>query len=185
MQDSNNIINGNVPPPGENGDGVVEPMADAGEASVTQEQMEEVQRELDDVKTRLLRVAADYQNYVKRSASAVEEARKYQLVEATKPMLAVLDLFDKALKVDLEKTSAAALLEGMTLVRAELLKRLGELGVKVMEVKTGDAFNPEHHEAMLHQQVEGLEAHHVAAVFEPGYMLGERVLRPAKVSVTG
>ncbi len=175
----------NIHPSGENSNGMVEPMGDAGETPVGEDQLRVVQSELDDVKTRLLRVAADYQNYVKRSATAVEEARKYQLMEAMKPLLPVLDLFDKALKVDLEKTSAAALLEGMTLVRAELMKRLGELGVEPMVVNQGDVFEPERHEAMLHQAVEGLEANKVAAVFEPGYMLGERVLRPAKVSVTG
>lgn len=181
MKDSNNPIDN---PPGENTNGMVEPMADAGETPVAEDQMTVVQRELDDVKTRLLRVAADYQNYVKRSASAVEEARRYQLMESMRPLLPVLDLFDKALQVDLSKTSPAALLEGVTLVRSELLKRLGELGVKMMDVKSGDAFDPEHHEAMLHQPMEGMKHDHVAAVFEPGYMLGERVLRPAKVSVT-
>lgn len=165
-------------------DGTVEPMADAGETPVSEDQMTVVQRELDDVKTRLLRMAADYQNYVRRSAQAVEDARRYQLMDAMKPLLPVLDLFDKALGVDPAKASTESLLQGMALVRAELVKRLGELGVKVMDVKIGDPFNPEYHEAMLHQPVEGLKADHVAAVFEPGYLLGDRVLRPAKVSVT-
>ena len=156
----------------------------AAEQPTSEQQIATLQTELDDLHDRLLRVTADYQNFARRSQQNVIEARQQQVTDMARALLTVLDHFDRALEGDHSKVSAQSLLEGVKIVRDELLKTLERFGVKRMAVKQGEPFDPARHEALMHQAVEGLEPHHVANELAPGYTLNDRTLRPAKVSVT-
>jgi molecular chaperone GrpE len=140
--------------------------------------------ESDDLRNRLLRVSADYQNFVRRSQQGIADARALQTMEICKSLVNVLDSFDHALAVDPEKTGVASLLQGMQMVRDQLLKALEAHGVRRLEVKPGDPFDPVVHEALMNQKVEGLAPNLVAAQLQPGYVLGDKTIRPAKVSVS-
>ena len=142
-----------------------------------------LEKERDELHERLLRVSADYQNYVRRSSQNVTAARDQQLIEIAKALITVLDHFDRALAVDPQKTTSASLLEGVQMVRDELLRALERLGIQRLNVKTGDAFDPNYHEALMRQPVEGVESDHVAEQLQPGYTLGEKTVRPAQVTV--
>jgi molecular chaperone GrpE len=148
-----------------------------------EQQVAGLQTELDDLQARLLRATADYQNLGRRAQREVVDARQQQLMEVAKALLAVLDHFDRALEVDTAKVSVQSVLQGVHMVRDELTKMLERFDIRRLDAKPGDAFEPARHEAMLHQAVPGVPAGHVASQLQPGYTLGDRVLRPAKVSV--
>ena len=137
-----------------------------------------------DLESKYLRAAADLQNYARRARQNIVDARQQQLMDVARALVVVLDHFDHALEVDLEKTSPQALLQGVQIVRDELLGALEKFGVRRLEVKPGDEFDPNQHEAMMQQAVEGVGPNRVAAQFQPGYTLQDKTLRPAKVSVT-
>ena len=98
-------------------------------------------------------------------------------------LLTIMDHFDHAMNIDVEKTTMEGLLEGIQIVRDEMIKTLARFGVKRMNVSTGDEFDPSRHEAMMHQLVETLNSNQIAIELQPGYTLGDMILRPAKVSV--
>ncbi len=142
-----------------------------------------VQRELDDVKDRLLRTMADYQNYARRAQQNVVEARQQATADIARALLNVLDHFDNALAVDAEKISAQDLLKGVVIVRDELLRTLERFEVRRLDVQRGEDFDPVRHEALMHQADEKLKTNQITNVLQPGYSIGERTLRPAKVAV--
>ncbi len=155
-----------------------------GESGETSE-VEKLKAELADTHARLLRVSADYQNFVRRSHQNIETTREQTIMSIARSLLTVMDHFDHALAVDPEKTDTTALLSGVQIVRDELMRALEGCGVKRLEVAPGDAFDPNQHEAMLRQPSEEIDPDHVVAQLQPGYLLGEKTLRPAKVSVAG
>lgn len=154
--------------------------ADSGAEVVT---VEMLQGELDDLRSRLLRVSADYQNFARRARQNADEAREQAVMELAKAMVTVLDHFDLALQVDLDKASVPSVLEGMRIVREELLRSLGRFGIERLEVSRGDEFVPGRHEAVMQQAAEGVPSQHVAQQLQPGYVMGDKTLRPAKVAV--
>ena len=160
---------------------VTQPVAE--HVPALEQQVAGLQGELEDLQARLLRATADYQNLGRRAQREVLEARQQQLMEMARALLTVLDHFDRALEVDTAKVSAQSELEGVHMVRDELTKMLERFGIRRLDAKPGEAFEPARHEAMLHQSVPGVPPGRVAAQLQPGYTLGDRVLRPAKVSV--
>lgn len=172
------------PPPDKQASENQAPQTPAGDAAPPDQQVATLQTELDDLQQRLLRVSADYQNYVKRTQQNLSEAQQYQTMQVARALLPVLDHFDRALEVDPNSSSAASLLQGMQILRTDLLKALDGFGVRPMTVNVGEAFDPQRHEALMRQPVEGMKSNHIAAVFQGGYTFGEKTLRPAKVSVT-
>ena len=139
--------------------------------------------ERDEIEARLLRVSADYQNFVRRSMQNTEDARQQQLLQMTKALLTPLDHFDHALAVDSANTSCKSLLQGVGMVRDELAKVLEQFGIKRLEVSVGDVFDPMCHEAIQRMAVEAVDSGAVAEQVQPGYLLGDKTIRPAKVVV--
>ena len=158
------------------------PTSDSGSATADAESP--VCEECAEMESKYLRAVADLQNYAKRTRQNIADARQQQLMDVARALVIVLDHFDHALEADPDRTSTDALLKGVRIVRDELLGSLEKFGVKRYEAKQGDQFDPNRHEAMMRQAVEGLEPDRVAAQLQPGYMLEEKTLRPAKVSVT-
>ena len=152
-------------------------------ASTGDDPFTSLQKDRDEVHARLLRVSADYQNYVRRSGQNISAARDQMLMDMAKALITVMDHFDRALEVDIESTSAQNLLDGMQIVRDELLRALERFGIQRLNVRTGDVFDPTRHEALMRQATEGVETDCVAAQLQPGYTLGDKTVRPAQVTV--
>jgi len=142
-----------------------------------------LQKERDELQAKLIRVSADYQNFVRRSHQNTVDARQQQQVLMAKALVVPLDHFDHALAVDITKTTAQSLMEGMNIVRDELLKAIEQFGVQRLEVQPGEAFDPSRHEALMYQEADGVEPGCIANQIQPGYLLGEITIRPAKVAV--
>lgn len=139
-------------------------------------------------KDKLLRVLAEMENLRQRTAREVADTRAYGISAFARDILAVADNMDRALQaldVELrEKADAGikALLDGVELTERELHKVLDKHGVRKFE-PVGEKFDPNLHQAMFEIPDPTLPAGTVAQVVQPGYMIGERMLRPALVGI--
>jgi molecular chaperone GrpE len=141
-------------------------------------EVEEQQPEQDD---RLLRLAADFENYKKRAAREREEYVAHANERLVKDLLPILDDLERALAAA-EQHQEAQLEEGVRLVHRSLAQLLQRNGVK--EIATEGKFDPHVHEALLSQPSEAEEGS-VLDVVQKGYTLADRVVRPARVVIAG
>lgn len=144
--------------------------------------LERVQAERDELESKLLRVSADYQNFARRAQQNVESAVEQKLMDIARGLATVLDHFDRALEGQ-DQGEAAGVLQGVTMVHDELLSTLKRFGVERMDVEPGTEFDPNQHEALMRQPSDEIESNHVTMQMQPGYMLGDKVIRPAQVGV--
>ena len=142
-----------------------------------------VAHDRDEVFAKLQRTAADYQNFQRRASVNEREARELARAGVAQSMVTVVDYFDMALKQNPETATVEQVIGGVQMIRAELLRVLGTHGVTAVEPGRGTAFDPNRHEALEHSVVEGVEPGTIAECRSPGYMLGDRMIRPAKVVV--
>jgi molecular chaperone GrpE len=142
-----------------------------------EQKQEDAAAEVDD---RLLRLAADFDNYKKRAARERQEYVAFANERILKELLPVLDDLERALSAA-EQHEEAQLEEGVRLVHRSLASLLERQGVK--EIATEGKFDPHVHEALLAQPSEEKEPGDVLDVIQKGYTLGDRVVRPARVIV--
>ncbi len=127
------------------------------------------------------RALADFANFQRRAAENETKSRERGIAEVVRNLVPVLDQFEMAL--DQEGASTDSILEGVSLVREELMRALGKNGVEAITPQMGDEFDPNRHEAMLQHAAEGVEAGHVSLIVKSGWMMGSLVLRPAQVGI--
>jgi molecular chaperone GrpE len=146
-------------------------------------------RENADLKDRLLRTLAEMENLRRRTEREVADSRIYSVTTFARDILAVADNMERALAAldaELREKADAALktlLDGVEITERELLKVLEKHGVKKFEPQGGEKFDPNLHQAMFEIPDPSLPSGSVAKVVQPGYMIGERVLRPALVGI--
>jgi molecular chaperone GrpE len=139
-------------------------------------------------KDKLLRTLAEMENLRKRTEREVADARLYGVAGFAREVLAVADNMHRALEAigpDLREHADAkvkALIEGVELTERELLKALEKHGVKKFSPQ-GEKFDPNVHQAMFELENAEVPPGHVAQVIQAGYMIGDRMLRPALVAV--
>jgi molecular chaperone GrpE len=125
------------------------------------------------------RTQADFENYRRRVAKEALAAQKKGAAKLAAELLPALDNLDRALESAAQEDP---LLEGVKLVRNELHAALARTGIESFSPK-GERFDPAEHEAMAQQAVDGVDGGCVAEVYQPGYRMGETVIRPARVLV--
>jgi len=146
-------------------------------------------REGEEYKNKFLRTLAEMENLRRRTEREVAEARAYGIRKFAGDVLAIADNMHRAreaISPELRDSSDAgvkALLEGVDLTERELLKALEKHGVRKFDPK-GERFDPHVHQAVYEVPDETQPSGMVAQVIQAGYMIGERVLRPALVAVT-
>jgi molecular chaperone GrpE len=149
----------------------------------------EAKREAAEFKDKLLRTLAEMENLRKRTEREVLDARVYGIAGFARDVLAVADNMHRALEAigpELRETGDAkvkALIEGVELTERELLKTLEKNGVKKFS-PLGEKFDPNIHQAMYEVPVSDQPPGQVAQVIQAGYMIGDRVLRPAMVAIS-
>jgi molecular chaperone GrpE len=141
------------------------------------------QREITDLKNKLIRWQADFQNLQRRAAREVLEARQNADADFAKSMLQVLDHFDMALSVDPAKADAKSILDGVKITYDELRKVLSSRGIEAFDA-TGEPFDPHQHEAVMQEPSEAHPPMTVIQTLQQGYKIADRILRPAKVKVS-
>jgi molecular chaperone GrpE len=160
----------------------------ASEAERVAALVEQLAREASENKDKLLRSLAEMENMRRRTDRQVADAREYGITAFARDVLAVADNMNRALSAidpQLRETADPALkslLEGVELTERELLKVLEKHGIKKFE-PAGEKFDPNLHQAMYEVPDPSLPNGTVAQVVQAGYMIGDRVLRPALVGV--
>jgi len=146
-------------------------------------------REAADLKDRLLRTLAEMENLRRRTEREVADARAYGVTSFARDILAVADNMERALRAlddeirDKADGGVKALLDGVELTERELINVMEKHGVRKLEPQ-GQKFDPNLHQAMLEIPDASVPAGTVVQVMQPGYTIGERVLRPALVGVS-
>jgi molecular chaperone GrpE len=142
----------------------------------------ELQRQRDDYYDRLLRKTAEFDNYrkrVERERAQLAEAAAADLLEELLPLV---DNLERALKAEAGSETADAYRRGVELIHQQLLEVLRKRGIRPIEA-LGTDFDPHFHQAVAHETAEGRREGEVIEEFRRGYMLGDRLLRPAMVKV--
>lgn len=147
------------------------------------EQVLRLSEERDQAQGDFKRALADFQNYQRRAALNEQEARRQGVTSVLGSVLPVLDHFDLALTQTTPDDASRRILDGVKLIRAELVRALEAHGVKLISPQPNDEFDPNMHSAIMQQAGEGVQPGRVSSTFQPGYMMGDRVIRSAKVAV--
>ena len=126
-----------------------------------------------------LRLAAEYDNFRKRTVKEKEASYGNGKADAVAKMLPIYDNLERALN---QETADAAYKKGVELTMNELLKIFGGLGVEVFG-NVGDAFNPNLHNAVMHIDSEELPENTLSQVFQKGFKIGDKIVRFAMVQV--
>jgi len=161
---------------------------DAGIAAAQADPVAELVREAAEYRDKLLRTLAEMENLRKRTEREVADARLYGNASFARDVLQVADNMQRAFDAmgpevrEHGDAKVKALVEGVELTERELLKVLEKHGVKKFS-PAGEKFDPNFHQAMFEMENPDAPPGHVAQVIQAGYMLGDRVLRPAMVAV--
>jgi len=147
------------------------------------EQIAQLESQLDEARQKYQRALADLTNFQRRSVVNEREAREEGVAGVLQSLITVLDYFDLALKQDPQSVSAQTVMDGVELIRQELLKVFQEHGVSWIVPEPGEELQPWKHEAIGHLQDDEVEPGRIVRTEQHGCMLGSRVLRPAKVLV--
>lgn len=142
-----------------------------------------VEDELAAEKDRYLRLQAEMQNLRSRTAREITDERRYGAMPLLREILPVLDNIDRAIEAAEQQNDSVSLLEGFKLVRQQLIAALEQQNCKPIDA-LGQPFDPQIHEAILKQPSDEYPADHVTMVTQPGYILHDRVVRPAQVIVS-
>jgi molecular chaperone GrpE len=156
---------------------------EAADSGTTEDVLTALERDRNDLLSRLQRLSADYLNYQKRVQRDIESAREFANEQLIKELLPVLDDMDRALEAGRANHAADdPVLAGMQLMHDKALETLGRYGLKVIEAK-GKTFNPEVHQAIMMQPTAEQPPQTVLAEALRGYVLRGRTIRPAGVVV--
>jgi len=149
-------------------------------------ELDELRAERDQLKDRILRAMADAENARKRSDKDRREAENYGGSKLARDMLPVYDNMKRALEAATEEQRAVSgpLLEGVELTMRELLNVFKKHGIEIITPEVGDKFDPNAHQAMFEAPVPGTKAGEIIQVAAEGFMLHDRLLRPAQVGVS-
>jgi molecular chaperone GrpE len=142
----------------------------------------ELTKQRDEYYDRLLRQAAEFDNYRKRTDRERQQFAEAAAADLLKELLPLVDDLERALKADAGSEAAAAIRRGVELIHKQLLETLRKRGVTAVEA-LGQEFDPHFHQAVAYEPAEGRREGEVIEEFTRGYMLGDRLLRPAMVKV--
>ena len=149
-------------------------------------EVDQLRAERDALQDKFMRALADAENARKRSDRDRREAENYGGSRLARDLLPVYDNMKRALDAaaETEGDANAALLEGVQLTMRELLNVFKKHGIEPIAPEVGDKFDPQHHEAMFEAPVPGTKAGDIIQVAAEGFMLHDRLLRPAQVGVS-
>ncbi len=145
----------------------------------------ELQEKVKELEEALLRREADMVNYRKRKDEEVSRLLKYKDEEIAKDLLPIIDNFERAISMDDDNLSdeLSKFLEGFKMIYCHLTETINKYEIKMID---GDKkpFDPNYHQAVLTEKVEGMEPNMVIEVLQKGYLLKDKVIRPAMVKVS-
>lgn len=171
-------------------DELAEDQAQIGEEAIETEtvadEIEALRAERDEFRDRYMRALAEAENIRKRGERDRREAEQYGGAKLARDILPVYDNLKRALDAadDGVRDQAKALIEGVELTLKELASVLGRHGIERITPQVGDMFDPQVHQAMFEAPVPGTRAGEIIQVMTEGFVMHERLLRPAQVGVS-
>lgn len=158
-----------------------------GEAEVEQnavnQEIEQLKKQLEEQQGRVLRAQADFDNFRRRTLKEKEDFAKYASLKLIEQLLPVVDNFERAMAASRDNKDYDALIKGVDMIFRQLDGVLANEGLKPMEA-VGTPFNPEFHQAIMQVESEEYEEGIVVEEVQKGYLLKDKVLRPAMVKVS-
>lgn len=147
-----------------------------------EQKVAELEGKLEEADNRYLRLQADFDNFRRRSRIELEASAKYRAQSIISDLLPAIDNFERALKMDVDNEQAKSLKQGLEMVYRSLLDALKNEGVETIEA-VGKEFDPHLHQAVMQAEDENFGPNIVVEEFQKGYMLKDRIIRPAMVKV--
>jgi molecular chaperone GrpE len=160
-----------------------QPTTEAAEIAALRTRLEAAEKAREEFHDLALRTRADFENYQKRSQRDRETERLYAQAPLATDLLPALDNLDRALEAARQAGDNGALVQGVALVQTQLLDSLRRHGVNRIDAQ-GKAFDPNLHQAVMQQPSAEASPGTVLQVLEQGYVIHDRVLRPARVIVS-
>lgn len=148
-----------------------------------EEVIAKLEADLEEWKSSYTRKLAEFQNFTKRKENEVAEMKKYASEGIITKLLDNIDNLERAEQASAETKNFDALVEGVNMILRNLRNLLTEEGVEELEAAEGVKFNPYEHQAMMTENVENLDNDVIVKVFQKGYKLKGKVIRPAMVTV--
>ena len=156
--------------------------AGASEAEKPSDPVEEARAEVGRIRDQLLRTAADYDNFRKRTRRELDDAQKRGREELLRDLLPVFDNLERAVLHAGQASDAKAVADGVTMVLKQFADTLGRVGIKRVPT-VGSPFDPSQHEAIQQLETDEHPAGTIVAEVQPGYAMGDRLVRAAMVVV--
>lgn len=156
---------------------------------LAEQRIAELQKEIEQEKDRALRLAAELENTRRRADREKAEAAKYGITSFARDLLSVADNFSRALELapddpaEMDKEGFRGLVNGLRMTEKELITVFGRNGIQRIEPK-GEKFDPNIHQAIAQVPGNGEPKDHVVDVAAPGFIIGDRVIRAAMVTVS-
>jgi molecular chaperone GrpE len=149
-------------------------------------ELEAMRAERDDLRDKFMRALADAENSRKRADRDRREAEQYGSTRLARDLLPVFDNLKRALNAvgDEQKAAASALIEGVELTLRELVTVMTRHGMTRIAPEIGETFDPQMHQAMFEAPLPGTKAGQIIQVMTEGFLLHDRLLRPAQVGVS-
>jgi molecular chaperone GrpE len=160
-----------------------EPSAKSGSAEELEQKLAAAESEAKESFDRFLRASAELENFKKRTQKEIEDFRKYANESLIKELLNVVDNLERAIEVPKDGGDETKIVEGVDLTLKELLKVFQKFNVHPI-VALGEPFDPNFHQAMMQQEVTDRPDNIVIQELQKGYMIHDRLLRPAMVVVS-
>ena len=151
----------------------------AEEFAAAKAHIEAITKEKDETVTLLQRIQADFDNFRRRNASIRLDSYEEGKRDTVKELLPALDNLERAL--DAIPAENASVRDGIAMVQRQMLDSLKKLGLE--EIENDCKFDPNKHEAVMREKVDGKESGDIVVVFQKGYRMGDRVIRHCMVKV--
>ena len=150
------------------------------------DEIDAIRAERDDFRDKFMRALADAENARKRADKDRREAENYGGSKLSRDLLPIYDNLTRAIEAAREETgeNAKALVEGVELTMRELVNVFRKHGIEPIKPNVGDRFDPQIHQAMFEAPLPGTSAGDIIQVAAEGFMLHDRLLRPAQVGVS-
>jgi len=152
------------------------------ELQLAHEKIAELQAKIEEMDNRYLRLQADFDNSRRRAKLDMEAAQKYRVQSIAGDLVEALDNFERATKIEADNEQTKSLLQGMEMVYKAIIDALTKEGIEPIS-SVGEEFDPRLHQAVMQVQDENFGSNIVVEEFQKGYVLKDRVLRPAMVKV--
>ncbi|MCA9421335.1 MAG: nucleotide exchange factor GrpE [Nitrospira sp.] len=140
------------------------------------------EEELQISQDKYLRLAAEFENYKRRAQRDQSDSIRFGNESLLKNLIPIIDNLERAIQCAKDAGTSGPLLEGVELTHKQFLETVGKVGVRQLSA-TGNAFDPAIHQAVTQVESESVEPNTIVEEFQKGYLLHDRILRPAMVSV--